>query len=226
MRNIYKSFVALAALVVVVSLLWFAVWRTDSDPPQVEPHSVDFEQSGTSISEVNVLEKRPEVFEASETDLLEIPEPDTPENLNPLLPAWMVSDGDLFHDSREIDGQTVLRSRGRYQWENGSSLEIEITDVGIEADDTLIKALGFDLELEDLEEPAGFKWTQDEDGMLVNQEYDYADQCGSLQILMSDRYLVEIQIEQMEPEAFQEILDTHIPFDELFKRLASEESGK
>ncbi|CAA6677554.1 MULTISPECIES: hypothetical protein [unclassified Lentimonas] len=231
MRGTHKSFIVVAALVVAISALWFVRSQRDTDAPKVEQYSTNPDGFRSRVSTVDLLKHRPELIEAPEAKVETTDPVNSPalteaesvsaatEGLNDLLPAWLSEEGSLLHDRREIQGQTVLRSRGRYQWEDGSSLEIEITDVGLEANESLIKALGFDLELADVDEPDGYKSTQDEEGMLVNQEYDYADKSGSLQILMSDRYLVEIQIEQMEEEAFQEILDTQIPFDELFKRV-------
>jgi hypothetical protein len=231
MRVTHKSLFVVAVFVVTISALWFVRSQSDTNGSKVESNLIDPYKSGSWVSDVDLLEQRPELLEVSETELETIdlgssPEliddeivNSTPENLNDLLPTWIVEGGEVFQDNREIEGQTVLRSRGRYQWENGSSLGIEITDVGLEANEALIKALGFDLDLADVEEEGGFKLTQDEEDMLMNQEYDYANKSGSLQILMSDRYLVEIKIEQMEEAVFQEILDTHIPFDELFQRV-------
>lgn len=137
------------------------------------------------------------------------------------LPAWMIEDGMNYKDSREIFGHTVLRSRSRYQWEDGGLMEVEITDIGVGADDSVVQALGFDLSVDEESTETGYKLVQDEDGVLINNEYDSIDQGGSLQILIGDRYLIEIQIEQLPEAAFQEILDEHIVFDELYKTLKS-----
>lgn len=139
--------------------------------------------------------------------------------ISKVLPAWMIEDGMNFKDSREIFGHTVLRSRSRYQWDDGGLMEVEITDIGVGADDSVVQALGFDLSVEEESSETGYKFVQDEEGVLINNEYDSTDQAGCLQILIGDRYLIEIQVENLPEEAFQEILDEHIELDELYKAL-------
>lgn len=140
-------------------------------------------------------------------------------NLKPLLPQWLRETGELLNINKEVMGQLIPSSRGRYTGENGDSLEIEISDAGTEVTDTLIKALGFDLDQTDIDDTDGYKFTQKEDDILINEEYDFNDQSGSLQVLVARRYLIEIQIAQMPEETFQKILDEQIPFDEIYRRL-------
>lgn len=142
---------------------------------------------------------------------------DALDELSKVLPAWMIEGGMNFKDSREIFGRTVLRIRSRYQWDLETSMEVEITDIGVGADDSVVQALGFDLSVDEEQSETGYKVVQDEEGILMNHEYDFTDQAGSLQLLIGDRYLVEIQIQNLPEEAFQEILDRDIAIDELFK---------
>ena len=58
--------------------------------------------------------------------------------------------------------------------------------------------------------------TQVNDVYLLNEEYDHNDQAGSLQLFIEKRYLLEIQIGGLPHEAFQEVLDENVPFDQLF----------
>ena len=139
--------------------------------------------------------------------------------LGELLPEWLRDGGMQFQDQRELNGHIVLRSRARYEWEGGEQLEIEITDVGTAPDLELLKGLGFNPDLEDLETESGFSLTQDEESYIVNQEYDFDDQSGSLQVLVESRYLIEIQIQQLPDSAFQEVLDSEIPFEAIFQKL-------
>lgn len=141
------------------------------------------------------------------------------QHLGEILPEWIRANGERFQDRREIEGHTVVRSRARHQWENGERLEIEITDAGASADESLVRNLGFDTNMENTETESGFTMSQKEEGFRINREYDFADQRGSIQILVEERYLVEIHIDKMPEEAFQEILDRDIPFDEILKRM-------
>lgn len=142
-----------------------------------------------------------------------------PSELSQWLPDWLREGGSHLQDRREINGHTVLRSRGRIEWDTGEYLEIEITDAGTAADKDLFKSLGVDLLLENTERENGFTMTQDEDGYLVNHEYDLEDQSGNMQVIIEGRYLIEIQVEQLSEEAFQEVLDIDIPFEAIFKQL-------
>ncbi|CAA6689996.1 Unannotated [Lentimonas sp. CC19] len=63
------------------------------------------------------------------------------------MPTWLVEEGSMLHDRRDLMGHSVLSSRGRYVWDDGSVLEIEISDVGNIPDDVIFTALGFDLDL-------------------------------------------------------------------------------
>jgi len=143
------------------------------------------------------------------------------EELQQLLPTWLIEHGELFEDRREISGQTVLRSRARYQWESGENLEIEVTDIGSSANEDVNKALGFNPELADTESDSGYTMTQVDQLFLLNEEYDHNDQAGSLQLLIEDRYLIEIQIESLPQETFQRILDRDLPFDRIFGKADS-----
>ena len=134
------------------------------------------------------------------------------------LPAWMKEKGMVFEDQREVFGYTVLRSRVRHEWTDGKEMEIEVSDLGSGVDEKVIKALGFDLEIESVSDESGFQEGYDDGGdVLTNYEYNYADQAGSLQVILGDRYLIEIQLQGLPEEAFQEILDQDIAFDELYK---------
>ena len=51
----------------------------------------------------------------------------------------------------------------------------------------------------------------------MNHEYDEAAGEGSLQILVKDRYLLEVQLEGFEAEAFEDVIENHLPLDELLQ---------
>ena len=139
-------------------------------------------------------------------------------NLAKSLPSWMNEKGMTFEDQREIFGHTVLRSRIRHEWEEGKQMEIEISDLGLGANENVIKALGFDLKMEEMSDDSGVNEVDDnEDQVISNYEYHYADQAGSLQVLFGSRYFIEIQLQGLPENSFQEILDQDIAFDELYK---------
>ncbi|WP_411826911.1 hypothetical protein [Luteolibacter sp. AS25] len=157
--------------------------------------------------------------EEAETNAIQTVETEkTPEDLCELLPEWIREHGELFQDSRQINGQTVLRARGRYEWDDSGRMELEISDIGEMADEQLVKSLGFNHDLEETHTESGFTTTYDEPGYRMNQEYDSVEESGSIQLLVKNRYLVEIHIDNMPVEAFQDILDQDVPFEEIFSR--------
>ena len=134
------------------------------------------------------------------------------------LPSWMAEKGMMFEDRREVFGQTILRSRARHEWGDGKQMEIEISDLGVVADEDVIKALGFDLKMEERNDESGVQEVDDgQEQVLSNYEYNFADQAGSLQVLFGSRYFIEIQLEGLPEASFQEILDQDIAFDELYQ---------
>ena len=227
MRSTNKAFLLFTALAIALGILWFAARDMKEQFGEglisliTEP--VDMGDHLSDATKVAIIESEESVSKEMLVSAVSAPSIEqnshAPESLKDLLPTWLAEEGSLLHDRRGIMGHSVLRSRGRYEWDQRSLLEIEITNVGVDADDELFKALGFDLELTNVEEEGGYKYFQDEGEYFVNVEYDYEDQSGSLQMIVSERYLVEIQIEQMDEQAFQEILDEQIPFDEIFRRL-------
>ena len=54
---------------------------------------------------------------------------------------------------------------------------------------------------------------------MLNHEYDEAAGEGSLQVLVNGRFLLEVQLEGIEAEAFEDVLENHLPLDELLRLL-------
>lgn len=226
MTNSNKRIGILVVLLILAALIWYIAQR------QVKPDTLltpvaSHAQNDTAGPQHNdgpiENEVPPEVTLSGGTTSDTATVEDPLEQLSELLPKWLREEGKHYQDSRVINGHTVHRSRGRFEWENGEQLEIEITDVGSAANEALLQSLGFDLGLTDNESETGFTITQSHDGYLINQEYDYNDLSGSLQMLIDDRFFIEIQVQQLSEESFQEILDRDIPFDKIFKRLENKE---
>jgi hypothetical protein len=136
-----------------------------------------------------------------------------------LLPAWMHEEGVAFYfEQAEVVGEPVTRCRGRYKWDDGASMEYELTDIGPTAKPELIKSLGFNIDQGNTEGETGYTAAYEmEQGTLMNHEYDEAAGEGSLQILVKDRYLLEVQLEGFEAEAFEDVIENHLPLDELLQ---------
>lgn len=140
-------------------------------------------------------------------------------SLTALLPAWMLEEAvDVYFETAEVMGETVARCRGRYTWEDGAQMEYELTDVGATPNPQLIKGLGFNFDQQNTESESGYVAAYElEHGTLMNHEYDEGSGEGSLQLLVNDRYLLEVQLEGFEAEAFEDVLENHIPLDQLLK---------
>lgn len=167
-------------------------------------------------------EKPPETKETKEQKLLLTK---ALKSLSKTLPDWMNQKGMRFEDRREVLGHTVLRSRARHQWEDGRQMEIEVSDMGVGADESITSALGFNMDMEEASDESGVTQVDsyDDGDVLMNYEYDYADQAGSLQVLYGKRYMIEIQVQGLPEDSFQDILDKEVDFDKLYKTPPLEE---
>ena len=97
-------------------------------------------------------------------------------------------------------------------------MEYELTDIGPTAKPELIKSLGFNFDQGNSVEETGYTAAYEmEQGTLMNHEYDEAAGEGSLQILVKDRYLLEVQLEGFEAEAFEDVIENHLPLNELLQ---------
>lgn len=219
----YKKFLLLSLMALLIFGGYHLAVRMVTQSGEVNTADLQAELPTTAPATVHqIVDAKPISKESSESKNSQDEAPqleDAHHVISKVLPAWMIEDGMNFKDSREIFGHTVLRSRSRYQWDDGGLMEVEITDIGVGADDSVVQALGFDLSVDEESSETGYKFVQDEDGALINNEYDSMDQGGCLQILLGDRYLIEIQMENFPEEAFQEMLDEYILFDELYKAL-------
>ena len=141
------------------------------------------------------------------------------EALLQLLPSWMHDEGADFHfEQTEVVGESISRCRGRYQWDDGASMEYELTDIGGTAKPELIKSLGFNFDQGNTEDATGYRSALETDeGVLINHEYDEFTGEGSLQVLVNDRFLLEVQLEGFEAEAFEDVIENHLPLDELLR---------
>ncbi|WP_372806163.1 hypothetical protein [Pontiella sp.] len=166
-------------------------------PREVAPWSVEVEPTDL-------------VVETNSTDRLA-----SKEELSAILPEWMLEQGELFHETREVFGHRISRCRGRYGWPNGSSVEVELSDAGPLASATVMMALGFNLAQTNRIDLTGYTLSDDEAGKLINQEYDFADRSGSFQIIVEGRYLVEIKLQNLPAESFRHVADHQLSLDQL-----------
>jgi len=138
------------------------------------------------------------------------------ESLQALLPTWMVEDiADLRSEKIHVVNAWVSRSRGRYEWENGSGIEVEITDLGGEFPEHLPKSLGFNPDMATDRAESGFTLATALTDCLVNQEYDHEAGEGMIQLLLRNRLLVEIKLQQLPLESFVAILEHQVPVSDL-----------
>ena len=72
-----------------------------------------------------------------------------------LLPDWMLKSGDIRSERVQVADFWVERARGRYAWEDGSQVEVEVSDLGTEATQDQFKSLGFDFAQEAEETEGG-----------------------------------------------------------------------
>ncbi|MDF7826983.1 hypothetical protein P4B35_23365 [Pontiellaceae bacterium B12227] len=134
-----------------------------------------------------------------------------------VLPLWMQEEADVdaYADERVVAGVPVTRVRGRYSWPNGSLMEVEISDLGEDPTDLLLRSVGYNTALSNIVTEAGFKLRNNETSSPTNFEYDYQNGAGSLQVLVADRFLVEVQLELLLPESFEAVIEHQVPMAKL-----------
>lgn len=141
-----------------------------------------------------------------------------------ILPLWMQQEADVdaYADERIVAGAQVTRVRGRYAWSNGSQMEVEISDLGTAPSDLLLRSLGYNTSLTNHVNESGFQLHIDDVNAPSNFEYDYGTGEGSLQMLVADRFLVEVQLELLLEESFEAVIEHQVPLAVL-EKIAAEQ---
>jgi hypothetical protein len=139
-----------------------------------------------------------------------------------VLPLWMQEqvDVDAYADEFIVADTQVIRVRGRYAWPNGSQMEVEISDLGEEPSDLLLRSVGYNTALSNTVTEAGFQLHVDETNEFSNFEYDYETGEGILQMLVASRFLVEVQLTLLLPESFDAVIEHQVPIA-LLKEMAA-----
>ncbi|MEO0448019.1 MAG: hypothetical protein AAF191_18275, partial [Verrucomicrobiota bacterium] len=122
-----------------------------------------------------------------------------------------------FQERFPISGHWVERARVRQHGEKGTWIEVEVLDLGEDAEEDLFQSLGFDLALE--EEASGDLLRQSSDGenYLSNLEFTHLENEGSIQFVAAGRYLMEIHLQGFPVESFQGLEDRDQIFSTLLK---------
>jgi hypothetical protein len=145
-------------------------------------------------------------------------------DLMAILPLWMreEADVDAYADELVVAGTQVVRVRGRYAWPNGSQMEVEISDLGEGPSDLLLRSVGYNTDLTNNVTETGFSLHIDSTNEPSNFEYDYATGEGSMQILVADRFLVEVQLGLLLPESFEAVIQHQVPIAALEEMAAKD----
>ena len=139
-----------------------------------------------------------------------------------LLPRWLRETGELRREEIEVEGQQVDRVRVRHAGVDGVGIEIEVSDFGQSPTEDQFKSLGFDVNLEEMEADGEIQSFEDGENYLVNWEYSEADQSGALQMVAGGRYMMEIHLESVAAEAFQDFEDREGLFAKLLEQVGGE----
>lgn len=130
------------------------------------------------------------------------------EHLLQLIPDWLHEHGDLRRERIELAGHWIERVRSRYEWPGGSQLEVEVADLGVDASEEQFISLGFDLDLNPDQEARSIRMIDDgQQDWTCNLEYDQENEEGVVQYIVAGRYLMEVKIQGLPLESFQEMED-------------------
>ena len=166
-------------------------------------------------SEEGALEGKPEMVAATN-----LPEEVVAEEMMSLLPEWLLDSGEVRRERIQVAGHWVERARSRYAWDNGSFVEVEVTDLGTNATPEQFKSLGFDLEFDAEHQDQGIRLVDDGDVYSSNLEYDPEDAAGSIQMAVAGRFLMEVKLENLPLESVQAIEKRDGMFDQLLRHAA------
>jgi hypothetical protein len=95
-------------------------------------------------------------------------------------------------------------------------MEMEVSDLGNAPDAQLLKSLGFNVDAEPQPEELEIPLPEIEH-TIVRQEYDSETAEGFVQLLIQNRFLVEIQLENLPPKSFGTIIDFQVPLEALIQ---------
>lgn len=131
-------------------------------------------------------------------------------SLRQLIPDWLLKQGAVRSDRIKVGDGWADRLRSRYAWpDDGGSVEVEVSDLGVGATEEQFKSLGFDFELEEEETEDGIRTIDDRKEYVANLEYNREDGEGHVQYLVAGRFLMEVQLEGLPLESFQILENRH-----------------
>lgn len=195
--TIIKAVIFSAFLLIVL----LAVWQSKQNVEALNP-SVNAPDDSQVIDETETP-YAPDVNGGEQVDISSTIRNEPVDQLAAFIPVWIREDGEFHRERIEVGGQWVERARGRYTWENGSEVEIEVSDLGENATAEQLKSLGFNLQMEINEESRTLRKRLDDDNYLANLEYDDESREGMLQYAVKNRYLLEIKLQNLPLESFQ-----------------------
>lgn len=182
--------------------------RRKYQPPQTGSHSTRSVYAPPEMP-------RPDRVEPTEEDTPDDSLVPPSELLDLLSARGLPRNAEPHSAKRTVAGHTVSQVRIRFADDDGTVTEIEVTDMGAVPPVQLLTALGFDPRQKDEATNSGFRLTMDDHGRLGNWEYDHEAMTGMFQVLVAERFMVEVRLEGVEAEAFKQFFHDGIPIPEL-----------
>ena len=212
-----KQGILLIVLVAGMSLIWFHRWSLRKEAPSVLVDAVAIAVPEPVLSTCSLALEDESATPTNEPDVLSGETMHlSPDELRELLPEWMDYEGVHLHSEHvTVAGRMVSRTRGRFEWPNGSFMEMEVTDLGGDSDEILLKSLGFNVDILGDAPSNDSVLVPEIPHSLLSQEYDEETEEGFVQLVVGNRFLVEVQLQNLPYESFQTIIDFQIPLDEL-----------
>jgi hypothetical protein len=99
-------------------------------------------------------------------------------------------------------GMQVSTAQGQYSSDGGSSIAIEITDIG-SLSGLAAMAYGWAVTDYDRESDTGYEKTTTFNGFKAHEKYDKQDKSGELSVLIGNRFIVEVEGNDVEMDAIK-----------------------
>lgn len=129
-----------------------------------------------------------------------------PEQLKAFLPETLAgwARGDYSAERNTLMGIQVATAKARYADDDGkSSVNLEITDMG--GTKGLAALAGWAIQESERESDAGYERSYHENGRMIHEEWNKADQRGQYDLIVAERFTVKLQGSNVEIEQLKEI---------------------
>lgn len=189
-----------------VAMVAFSGCGKSKEEKMAEQAAKQMEEAAKKMTEnaddmTKAMEKMGEAFTGGESV-----EPVSFKDLKALLPEKLsgMERTSATGEKTSAMGIKVSEATGEYQSDDGSMIEIKITDMGSMSGLAAMAAYAWTMTEFERESDSGYERTTKISGYRAFEEYNSQDRYGKFQILIGDRFIVEIEGNGIEMDALRD----------------------